>query len=464
MPLPTQSLLASHVITTNLVISQWLVKPGECWAVIGRNGAGKHYLTQVLTGKTPLQTGTLSHGFTKIGLLSFEMQQLFFEQEIRNDDSEFMEGTDIGTTVQELLQLPAAMPPELAFLGLDPLLRRGYRQLSSGEARKTLLAWQWLQQPDLLILDEPFDSLDSEARQNLANFFCDAITRQSTTLLFLLNTLEDIFPWHSHIAVLDHGELLVAGPAACILDDPAVRALLEFDATLLPAWPEPLLHVQPADPLVRLRNGTVQYEQVPVFQGIELEIRRGSHTLITGRNGSGKSTLLSLLTGDNPQCYGNDLLLFGIKRGSGETIWELKQQMGIVSPALHRDHRVAGSALEIALSGFFDTIGLYDPVQPSQIRHARTWLALTGLSGREEVPFKQLSYGEQRLVLLARALVKQPVLLILDEPTQGLDDINRSRVRHFLEHLASQTTTTVLMASHREDEFLSLFTQHLHLY
>ncbi len=463
MPLPAKSLLANQVVTSNLVINQWQVNPGECWAVIGRNGAGKQHLTQLLTGKAVLQKGTFSHGFDKVGLLSFEMQQAFFEQEIRNDDSEFMEGADIGTRVQELLDLPAALPPELAFLGLESLLQRGYRQLSSGEARKTLLAWQWLQHPDLLILDEPFDSLDSQARKNLAGFFDEVIADQSTTLLFLLNTLEDIFPWHTHIAVLDKGELLVAGAAASVLENPAVRALLAFDPALLPAWPEPLLREQPADPLIRLHNGTVQYEQAPVFHSIDLEVRRGSHTLITGRNGSGKSTLLSLVTGDNPQCYGNDLLLFGIRRGSGETIWELKQRMGIVSPALHRDHRVAGSALEIALSGFFDTIGLYDSVEPSQVRHARTWLALTGLTGREDVPFKHLSYGEQRLALLARALVKQPVLLILDEPTQGLDDINRSRVRYFLEHLASQTTTTVLMASHREDEFLSLFTQHIHL-
>jgi molybdate transport system ATP-binding protein len=463
MPLPVQPLLASEVVTANLAINHWQLNSGECWAVIGRNGAGKQYLAQLLTGRIPLQQGTLTHGFRNIGLLSFEMQQQFFEQEIRNDDSEFMEGVDIGTTVQDLLGLQQTLPEALRFLDLEPLLQRGYRQLSSGEARKTLLAWQWLQQPDLLILDEPFDSLDSSARKNLAAFFAQAVAAQTTTLLFLLNTLEDIFPWHTHLAVLDQGQLLVAGPAANILEDASVRALLEFNPALLPPWPEPLLQQQLSDPLLVLRNGKVQYAETPVFQGINLEVRRGSHTLITGRNGSGKSTLLSLVTGDNPQCYGNDLQLFGMRRGSGETIWELKRRMGIVSPSLHRDHRVAGSALEIALSGFFDTIGLYDSVEASHIHHGRTWLALVGLAGREEVPFKQLSYGEQRLTLLARALVKQPVLLILDEPTQGLDDINRSRVRYFLEHLASQTTTTVLMASHREDEFLSLFTQHIHL-
>ena len=204
-------------------------------------------------------------------------------------------------------------------------------------------------------------------------------------------------------------------------------------------------------------------QRIFLLKDINLEVEQGEFISVMGPSGSGKSTLLGLLTGDHPQCYGNDLQLFGRTRGSGETIWELKKKMGIVTPMLHRDHRVPGSALHIVLSGFFDTIGLYDAVEPSQTRHARTWLALVGLAGREDTPFKQLSYGEQRLALIARALVKQPMLLILDEPTQGLDDINRARVRYFLEHLAHQHHTTVLMASHRQDEFLALFTQNIEL-
>ncbi|MES2603921.1 MAG: ATP-binding cassette domain-containing protein [Pseudomonadota bacterium] len=463
MSLPAQPLLASAINTESISIPHWQLQPTECWAIIGRNGAGKHHLTNVLTGKTPPKTGSLTHGFRQIGLLSFEQQQRFFEKELKDDDSEFMEGADIGTTVAELLQVDKALPESLGFLGLEPLLQRGYRQLSSGEARKTLLAQQWLQQPDLLILDEPFDSLDRDMRTSLSAFFADVLTQHNMTLLFLLNTLDDVFPWHTHLAVLDNGELLVAGRIEDMRSDPAVQALLNFDSSTLPAWPEALPRPPVEDPLIILHNGHVQYDETNIFSGIELTVRHGSHTLLTGPNGSGKSTLLGLLTGDHPQCYGNDLQLFGRRRGSGETIWELKKKMGIVTPALHRDHRVPGSALHIVLSGFFDTIGLYDAVEASHIRHARTWLELVGLGGRDDVPFKQLSYGEQRLALLARALVKQPVLLILDEPTQGLDDINRARLRYFLEHLASQRLTTVLMASHRQDEFLALFTQHIDL-
>jgi molybdate transport system ATP-binding protein len=215
--------------------------------------------------------------------------------------------------------------------------------------------------------------------------------------------------------------------------------------------------------LVKLRAGHVSYGETLIFQNIDLSVTKGSHTLVTGANGSGKSTLLNLITGDHPQCYGNDLQVFGHQRGSGETIWEIKKHIGLVSPGLHRDHRVPGSALHIVLGGFFDSIGLYADVSLIQIQHAKQWLALVGLTALVNTPFKHLSYGEQRLVLIARALVKQPLLLILDEPTQGLDEVNRHRVMYFLEHLSSQTQTTIIMASHRMDEHLPLFTRHLAL-
>ena len=219
----------------------------------------------------------------------------------------------------------------------------------------------------------------------------------------------------------------------------------------------------PDNPLVKLTEGKVQYGDTLIFDGIDLTVTQGAHTLLTGANGSGKSTLLSLITGDHPQCYGNDLHILGFRRGSGESIWEVKKQIGIVTPDLHRNHRVAGTALHITLSGFFDTIGLYDDPDSTQIAHARQWLALVGLEQHSSTPYKQLSYGEQRLVLIARALVKQPALLILDEPTQGLDEVNRHRVMFFLEHLSSQKRTTIIMASHRLDEQLPFFSQHLAL-
>jgi len=451
----------SNIRTSHVTIDDWQILPHQCWAVLGRNGSGKRHLADLLSGRSQPESGTLMHDYRNIGVLSFEQQQALYEQELRNDDTDFIDRLDPGTTVRELLGIGSHLPAALQFLGLEKLLDRGYRLLSSGEARKTLLAQALLQKPDLLILDEPFDSLDQQAKAQLALFFQGLLQEGHTALLFLLNTLEDIHPWHTHVAVMEQGSLLAQGPRADVLANAELLALLRFDPATLPPWPEPLRQEEPAAELVDLRKGHVSYGETVIFRDLDLHIARGQHTLITGPNGCGKSTLLSLITGDHPQCYGNTLSVFGKPRGSGETIWELKRRIGIVSPGLHRDHRVPGSALEIVLSGFFDSIGLYEQVTNDQTRHGRLWLTLTGLDHAATTPFKLLSYGEQRLVLIARALVKQPELLILDEPTQGLDDVNRHRVLWFLQHLATQTHTTIVMASHRLDEHLPLFTRHL---
>jgi len=456
-------MLLQDIKTDQLQIDQWEIQPEQCWAVLARNGSGKQMLSGVITGESLLKTGSVTHDLANISVLSFETQQALYEHELKIDDSDFMDRLDPGTTVRSLLELEGDIPEELSFLNLDKILDRGYRLLSSGESRKALLAHKILAKPDFLILDEPYDSLDIASRAELQAFFAHLLEQGKTRLLFLFNKADELSDWHTHVAVMERGEMIIQGKKAAVMADPAVNALLSFDPAFLPPWPDDLLRQDLADPLVKLQEGKVRYGETVIFDHLDLHINQGDHTLLTGPNGSGKSTLLDLITGDHPQCYGNTLDVLGFRRGSGESIWEVKKQIGIVSPGLHRNHRVPGSALHIALSGFFDSIGLYDDPGQQQIDHARLWLALVGLEESASVPFKQLSYGEQRLVLVARALVKQPALLILDEPTQGLDDINRHRIMYFLEHLSSQQRTTIIMASHRLDERLPLFHHHVDL-
>lgn len=443
----------------DLNIPHWSIEPGQCWAVLGRNGSGKKRLAKAILKQAELPEYQDRH----FALLSFESQQALYEEELKNDDTDFMDRLDPGSTVRELLDADNRDLESLDFLKLDKLLDRGYRLLSSGEGRKVLLAQLLLQKPDILILDEPFDSLDKQTKAELLAFFAELVKQQSTQLIFLLNNIDEISEWHSHVAILEKGELIAQGERQTLLQNQDLHALLDFDASRLPPWPDKLADQEVPDPLVELKEGHVAYGETQIFSGINLCIHPGEHTLLTGPNGSGKSTLLHLITGDHPQCYGNDLRVLGMQRGSGESIWQLKKQIGIVSPELHRNHRVPGSALEITLSGFFESIGLYESVIPLQIQHAKHWLAMVGLEKRMQISFKALSYGEQRLVLIARALVKQPVLLICDEPTQGLDNINRHRFIHFLQHLASQSHTTIVMASHRDDENLPLFVHHIKL-
>ncbi len=445
--------------TQHLNIKHWSLEPGQCWAVLGRNGSGKKLLAQAILDQLALA----QNQHLKAKLLSFEQQQAFYEEELKNDDTDFLDRLDPGTTVRELINASASDLENLAFLNLEPLLDRGYRLLSSGESRKALLAKAIIEKPNILILDEPYDSLDKKSKAELISFFTELALQKSTQLIFLLNDIKEIEDWHSHVAFLEKGEIISQGQRESVLENQDLRALLNFDPDKLPDWPETLSKAAIPEPILKLNNVGVSYSEVTIFKAINLSIKAGEHTLLTGANGSGKSSLLQLISGDHPQCYNNDIQVLGFKRGSGESIWQLKRAIGIVSSELHRSHRVSGSALEITLSGFFDSIGLYEEVSPTQIEHAKKCLCLAGLEKKIQVSFKALSYGEQRLVLIARALVKQPALLICDEPTLGLDSINRHRFLYFIEHLATQNRTTILMASHRDDENISLFKHHLEL-
>ena len=192
----------------------------------------------------------------------------------------------------------------------------------------------------------------------------------------------------------------------------------------LGSWYEPL---DPDVPLVQLVGGRVRYGEQVVFERLDFSVAAGQHTLIEGPNGSGKSSLLEMITGDHPQAYSNDLHLFGRRRGSGETVWDIKKNVGVVSARLHRDYRVGGSVEEVLLSGLFDSIGVYQQPSPAIARGRRAWLEWLELGLAPSAAFRELSFGQQRLVLIARAAIKVPPLVVMDEPTAGLDADNRAR-------------------------------------
>jgi molybdate transport system ATP-binding protein len=211
-----------------------------------------------------------------------------------------------------------------------------------------------------------------------------------------------------------------------------------------------------------LRNGVVQYNDKPILHGLTWQVDPGQHWQIVGQNGAGKSTLLSLITGDHAQGYSNDLTLFGRRRGSGETIWDIKRHIGYVSSSLHLDYRVSSNVRNVILSGFFDSIGIYQAVSDRQQQLTTQWLELLGLGGRTaDTPFHSLSWGQQRLALIARALVKHPALLILDEPLQGLDPINRQLVRRFIDVLIGEGKTQLLFVSHHAEDAPQCITHRL---
>lgn len=454
-------MLLENLRYRNLHIDRWETAPGETWCLIGGNASGKSLLASVLSGDSSPEAGSIDGLPERVRWASFEIQQATYEEELKNDDTDFLDRIDPGSTgLQILLQSGAdeALARDYAAkLGVDPILDRGYKLLSSGEARKLLLLREILSKPDLLILDDPFEGLDASSREELKTL-CQNLIDEGHPLLFLVNRIDDIPTCSTHLGILQRGQLIASGLKETIMDQSEIRQILTLDSANIPELPPPPPGDTPVfETIVRMKQCRVQYGDVLQFENFDWELKPGAHTIITGPNGAGKSTLLQLLSGDHPQCYSNDLRIFDFQRGSGESIWEIKKHIGLISAALHRDYRAPGNALTAVVSGFYDSIGLYQHATEAQRQLALQWLDIMGLRHQANTYFRQLSWGHQRLVLIARGLIKQPPLLILDEPTQGLDDLNRHLVLAFIEKLAVLKRTTLLFVSHRQDEHLDLF-------
>jgi molybdate transport system ATP-binding protein len=394
--------------------------------VTGPNGSGKSTAARALAARV---AGSL--------LLSAESQQAFYEAQLAADEGNFKQGIDTSSTVRQLLGDAGRSHPLFAAFRLEALWERGYRQLSTGEARKVLLLQAVLGAPPLLILDDPFDGLDRAAVAELAQAIVQVHVAERLSVLvvgtFDVHALP--FPRESLREVIVLGRHTSESHRQPPID--------------LGSWYDAL---DPSVPLVRLVGGRVSYGEEVIFDGLDFSVAAGQHTLIEGPNGSGKSTLLEMVTGDHPQAYSNDLHLFGRRRGSGETVWDIKKNIGMVSSRLHRDYRVGGSVEEVLVSGLFDSIGVYKEPTPSDRARALAWLTWLDLGIGPGAAFRELSFGQQRLVLIARAAIKVPPLVVLDEPTSGLDPDNRVRALGLVQSLCTQRKSTVLMVTHRADE------------
>ena len=205
-------------------------------------------------------------------------------------------------------------------------------------------------------------------------------------------------------------------------------------------------------PILEIRELCVSYGKVEALHHINLKVSAGQIVTVIGPNGAGKTTLLGLVLGDHPQVYTNEVTVFGRRRGGGESQWDIKRHIGWVSPELHLHFKAAATCFEVVASGFHDSIGLFEPVTRGQAAAARRWLRRFGLLGFAGTPLFGLSAGGQRMVLLARALVKRPRLLALDEPCQGLDAAHRALFIGAVDELLRAGAVTALYITHRLDE------------
>lgn len=472
----------------------WTIEPDQHWVITGTNGAGKSALAAALAGVGKIEAGTIQGLPKNVGLVSFEAQAELIAQELKKDDADIMDVISLGTPVSEMI-FEHCQDTELASVlvekfGLTRLLDRAFRKLSTGETRKVMLIRALANKPDLLILDEPFDGLDVDTLAMLQAHLASII--DSVPMVLVLNRFDEMPDFITHVAYLDKErgdkdrsakertykkrgdkERGDTGRLAFTVDrqdDAAFNELYQLlhlkttDLSLPEADPaNQLPALDPNQPLVKLKQATIQYGDTVIVDKLDWTIEPGQHWQLSGPNGSGKTCVLSLITGDHPQCYTNDIFVFGFQRGNGESIWEIKQFIGYVSTALQWEYRVSTSCKNVIISGFHDSIGVYTKSTDNQKKIADQWLELLGMKDRADQPFNKLSYGDQRLLLIARAMVKHPPLLILDEPCLGLDDMNRQLVLALIEKICEGQETTVLYVNHHAEDKIKEIDNHLAL-
>ncbi len=454
---------------------------GEQIAIVGPNGGGKTMLADIIVGRHPLLLHDPEYDFSpsKKTMVADNIKYITFRDAYGGDNDrtyylqqrwnqmEIDENTPtVGKKLQEAYdlalktegvgaeQLAQQRDHLYSLFHMQPLLDKPIILLSSGELRKLKLTETLLTQPRVLIMDNPFIGLDADTRQQLRDLLGSIAKEGRLQIILILSKTDDIPPFITHVVEVDH---MIVRPK---------KTLAEFEASR-PTLPDHMLSQTMHDTIValpythkeyhthevaRLNKVCIRYGKRTILKDLDWVVCNGERWALSGQNGAGKSTLLSLICADNPQSYACDITLFDMPRGTGESIWDIKRHIGYVSPEMHRAYQRDIPALRIVASGLKDSVGLYVKPTDEELEACRFWLDVFGLKDKENTTFLKLSSGEQRLVLLARAFVKDPELIILDEPLHGLDDRNRRLVKDVINAFVERHNKTLIMVTHYAEE------------
>ena len=444
---------------------------GEHIALVGPNGGGKSLLVDILTGRWPLLMNEVKYDFapSASALVCDNIKYITFRDSYGDAEGGYYyqqrwnsQDKEVTPLVKDLLPVAKdeAMKETLYQLfGMDDLLDKHIVLLSSGELRRFQLVKSLLGNPKILILDNPFIGLDAATRDLLRGLLQRLVDETHLQVMLLLSRVEEIPDFISHVVPVKDCICGKKVPLAEFLQ--GFEACQDEASTVVPF--SCFSNQEGVEEVVRLNKVTIRYDDRIILKELDWVVHRGEKWALTGQNGSGKSTLLSLVCADNPQSYACDIALFGRKRGTGESIWEIKKRIGYVSPEIHRAYLKNMPAIDIVASGLHDSVGLYVRPKPEQRGICEEWMKVFGIGDLKNRSFLQLSSGEQRLVLLARAFVKEPDLLTLDETLHGLDTRNREKVRGIIDTYCRQEGKTLIMVSHYEEEFPECITHTLHL-
>ncbi len=450
-------------------------KKGQHWAIIGNSGAELTAFLETLRGHTVVSVGEVSRHFAReyaqeknfqgevhsfrdlIAYVSqrYELknrsnqQNFYFQQRFNSSES------DATTTVGEYLSGvsakvagPWTLDKVSELLRLEHLLDKSLLLLSNGETRRLALGLGLMRQPVIYLMDQPMTGLDVKSRAEFGGILKAMIAEGVHVLL--TTSANEIPEGITHVAKLGNAGIGETWLAADFHLTARQVQNLSYDwallGSLLPKGPKENAEV------IRLENLTVKYGEKQILKNLNWEVKSGERWLLKGANGSGKSTLISLLIGENPQAYSQNLWLFGRKRGTGESIWDIKRPTGFVAPELSRFFPANQTCRKVILSGFFDTMGLFKKTTAEQEALAGSWMKLFHLESVANLPINRLSLENQRWTLLARALIKQPKLLILDEASQGMDEFQRRLFKDTVQQICGRSTITLIYVSHYAED------------
>ncbi|MFI3279360.1 MAG: ATP-binding cassette domain-containing protein [Rikenellaceae bacterium] len=450
---------------------------GEQIALVGENGAGKSVVIGAIMGAIPLKGLGVKYDFGegRSQKVSENVRYLAFRDSYGTADKSYyhqQRWNSFDREGQPLVSdaLPTGGSQELRrtlfeLFNIEAMLSKEMILLSSGELRKFQLTKALLDAPRILILEDPFIGLDAKTRDQLRELL-DSLTRLSElqVILVLSNSL-DIPKFITKVVEMKGGvcsEKVSADEFKKNLPPKPTRVLSQQDEQRileLPTRESP--HTSKS--IIELNDISIRYGEHTILSSLTWQMQQGEQWALSGENGAGKSTLLSLICADIPQGYACDLKLFGRKRGSGESIWDIKRHIGYVSPEMHRAYCTSAPCVSIVASGLHDTIGLYKRMKEEEREVCEFWMDIFGIRSLADKDFTRVSSGEQRAVLLARAFVKDPELLILDEPLHGLDPNNRRRALDIVETFCRRKNKSLIYVSHYKEELPTTITHSLHL-
>lgn len=450
---------------------------GEHIAIVGDNASGKTKLVDMITGRHPLFPDQAHYDFGEDNsrLVSDNIKYITFRDSYGAYDGTYylqqrwnqMEIDEETPTVGRLLE------EAYGYAGEDTEERRAFREhlyemfalnglldkyiilLSSGEMRKFQLAKTLIARPRILIMDNPFIGLDITTREQLRSLLTTLATDGTLQIVLILSKDNDIPDFITHVWEMSNEVLQPKRTLAEYLSsrkDTINEGLSEEYRQAILSLPYKSNEYD-SRKIVEMHGVSIRYGKKTILNNVNWSVENGECWALNGQNGAGKSTLLSLVCADNPQSYACDIVLFDKQRGSGETIWDIKKHIGYVSPEMHRAYQKDIACIKIVASGLKDSVGLYVKPKEEDYDICRFWMKIFGLEGLEDRTFLKLSSGEQRLVLLARAFVKDPELLILDEPLHGLDERNSQLVKDVIDTFCQRSNKTLIMVSHYREEY-----------